>query len=81
MVYLKSRQQQAILIWVVKMLDNILVNHFKNEFKRKHKKDINQKIKKLLDDSKQHVKEQKELYQVEQLPSIELDSLFDGIDF
>jgi len=61
-------------------LDNILVNHFKNEFKRKHKKDISEN-KKSIRRLKTACERAKRTLSSGTTASIELDSLFEGIDF
>jgi L1 cell adhesion molecule like protein len=61
-------------------IDNRLVKHFTEEFKRKHKKDISdnpRSIKRL----KTACEKTKKTLSSSSTASIELDSLFDGIDF
>lgn len=61
-------------------LDQKLVEHFANEFKRKHKKDLtgNARAMKRLKQSCERVKRS---LSSQAQSSIELDSLFDGVDF
>jgi L1 cell adhesion molecule like protein len=61
-------------------LDNKLVDHFANEFKRKHKKDltVNPRAVKRL---KQACEKAKRTLSSATQTTIELDSLYDGIDF
>ena len=61
-------------------LDNLLVNHFKNEFKRKHKVDISDN-KKSIRRLKTACERAKRTLSSGTTASIELDSLYDGIDF
>lgn len=60
--------------------DNILVEHFKNEFKRKYKKDISEN-KKSMRRLKTACERAKRTLSSGSSASLELDSLFDGIDF
>ena len=60
--------------------DNLLVNHFSTEFKRKHKKDLSEN-KKSIRRLKTACERAKRTLSSSQTASIELDSLFDGIDF
>lgn len=61
-------------------LDNALVEHFTNEFKRKHKKDLTTNAR-ALKRLKQACERVKRTLSSATQASIELDSLFDGIDF
>ena len=60
--------------------DNLLVHHFSAEFKRKHKKDLSEN-KKSIRRLKTACERAKRTLSSSQTASIELDSLFDGIDF
>ena len=60
--------------------DNLLVHHFSSEFKRKHKKDLSEN-KKSIRRLKTACERAKRTLSSSQTASIELDSLFDGIDF
>ena len=60
--------------------DNLLVNHFKGEFKRKNKVDISDN-KKSMRRLKTACERAKRTLSSGSTASIELDSLFDGIDF
>ena len=60
--------------------DNLLVNHFKGEFKRKNKVDISDN-KKSMRRLKTACERAKRTLSSSSTASIELDSLFDGIDF
>ena len=60
--------------------DNLLVNHFSAEFKRKHKKDLSEN-KKSVRRLKTACERAKRTLSSSQTASIELDSLFEGIDF
>jgi len=61
-------------------IDNLLVNHFKTEFKRKHKVDISEN-KKSIRRLKIACERAKRTLSSSTTASIELDSLFNGIDF
>ena len=61
-------------------VDNLLVNHFCNEFKRKYKLDLTES-KKSMRRLKTACERAKRTLSSGQSASIELDSLFDGIDF
>lgn len=60
--------------------DNILVNHFVEEFKRKHKKDLASNVRALRRLRTQCERAKRALSSATQA-SIEIDSLMDGIDF
>jgi len=60
--------------------DNLLVNHFKGEFKRKHKLDLSEN-KKSMRRLKTSCERAKRTLSSGSTASIELDSLFEGIDF
>jgi len=60
--------------------DNILVNHFVEEFKRKHKKDLATNVRALRRLRTQCERAKRALSSATQA-SIEIDSLMDGIDF
>jgi heat shock 70kDa protein 1/2/6/8 len=61
-------------------IDNKLVEHFANEFKRKHKKDLRENVRSMrrLKNASENAK--RTLSSATQA-SIELDSLYDGVDF
>jgi L1 cell adhesion molecule like protein len=60
--------------------DNILVNHFVNEFKRKHKKDMSQNPR-ALRRLRNACEKAKRTLSSSTTAQLEIDSLFDGIDF
>jgi len=60
--------------------DNILVNHFVNEFKRKHKKDMSQN-QRALRRMRNACEKAKRTLSSSTTAQLEIDSLFDGIDF
>ena len=60
--------------------DNLLVNHFKGEFKRKHKLDLSEN-KKSMRRLKTACERAKRTLSSGSTASIELDSLFEGVDF
>nr|CAA70893.1 heat shock protein 70 [Hydra oligactis] len=60
--------------------DNRLVNHFVDEFKRKHKKDISSN-KRVLRRLRTACERAKRTLSASTQASVEIDSLFDGIDF
>ena len=60
--------------------DNILVNHFTQEFKRKHKKDITEN-KRALRRLRTNCEKAKRTLSSGNTANIEIDSLYEGIDF
>nr|GEW51644.1 50S ribosomal protein L27, chloroplastic [Tanacetum cinerariifolium] len=79
-VYLKLRRQLVILTWVVRNLINRMVNHFVQEFKRKNKKDISGNLRALRRLRTACERAKTTLSSTAQT-TVEIDSLFEGIDF
>ena len=76
----KIRRNIAVLCVAGEDFDNRMVNHFVQEFKRKHKKDITSN-KRALRRLRTACERAKRTLSSSAQASIEIDSLFEGIDF